>query len=106
GRIRKITFDPRIDWTEYVVVTAQDIPGKNCIALILDDQPCLAADFVNHPEEPILLLAHVDRHKLRKAVDAVSIVYDPPPPVFSIEESERQSTIIWGADNIFKSYLV
>jgi len=25
-----------------ILVTAKDIPGKNCIALILDDQPCLA----------------------------------------------------------------
>jgi CO/xanthine dehydrogenase Mo-binding subunit len=106
GKIRKITFDPGINWDEFVVVTAKDIPGKNCIALILDDQPCLAAETVNHPEEPILLLAHPDRHKLRRAVDAVSIEYDVLPPVFSIEESEQLSNIIWGADNTFKKYLI
>src|SRR5258706_12871657 len=66
GKIRKITFGPDAAWNEYVVVSARDIPGKNCIALILDDQPCLASDSVNHPEEPILLLARPDRHKLRK----------------------------------------
>jgi CO/xanthine dehydrogenase Mo-binding subunit len=106
GKIRNISFDPAVAWNEFVLVTVKDIPGKNCISLILDDQPCLASEYVNHPEEPILLLAHPDRHKLRKAVDAVSIAYDPLPPVFSIEESEQQSTVIWGADNIFKSYLV
>jgi CO/xanthine dehydrogenase Mo-binding subunit len=106
GKFKKISFDPNVDWNEFVVVTAKDIPGKNCIALILDDQPCLAADAVNHAEEPVLLLAHADRHKLRKAVDAVSIEYEPLPSVHSIEESERQSTIIWGNDNTFKSYLV
>jgi len=106
GRIRKISFDPDMAWSEFVVVTARDIPGKNCIALILDDQPCLASETVNHAEEPILLLAHPDRHKLRKAVEAVSIEYDPLPSVHSIEESEQQSTIIWGTDNILKSYLV
>jgi CO/xanthine dehydrogenase Mo-binding subunit len=74
--------------------------------LILDDQPCLASEAVNHPEEPILLLAHPDRHKLRKAVDAVAIDYDPLPSIHSIEESEEQSTIIWGSDNTLKSYLV
>jgi len=68
------------------------------------DQPCLAADSVNHPEEPILLLAHADRHKLRKAVDAVVIEYEPLPPVHTIEESEQKSTIIWGADNTFKNF--
>jgi len=67
GTIKAISFDPRLDWGEFVTVTAQDIPGKNCIALIFDDQPCLADGRVNHPEEPILLLAHVDPHRLRKA---------------------------------------
>src|SRR4029077_8066958 len=88
------------------IVTAKDIPGKNCISLILDDQPCLASETVNHPEEPILLLAHADRHKLRRAVDAISIEYEPLPPVHTMEESERQSTIIWGTDNTFKTFLV
>ncbi|HKV63660.1 MAG TPA: xanthine dehydrogenase family protein molybdopterin-binding subunit [Candidatus Acidoferrum sp.] len=106
GKIKKISFGPGVDWNEFVVVSARDIPGKNCIALILDDQPCLAAETVNHSEEPILLLAHADLHKLHKAVEAVSIEYEPLPPVHSMEESERQSTIIWGTDNTLKSYLV
>src|SRR5881296_3114473 len=106
GKIKQIHFGPGVDWNEYVVVSAKDIPGKNCIALILDDQPCLASEFVNHPEEPILLLAHPDRPKLRKAVEAVSIEYDSLPALHTIEESERQSTIIWGRDNTFKSYLI
>ena len=106
GKIKKINFGPGVPWNEYVVASAKDIPGKNCIALILDDQPCLASDSVNHPEEPILLLAHADRHKLRKAVDAVAIEYEPLLSVHTIEESERKSTIVWGADNTFKSFLV
>src|SRR6202051_5402959 len=106
GVIKKISFDPSIDWNEFAIVTARDIPGKNCIALIGDDQPCLAEELINHPEEPILLLAHSDRNLLAKAVEAVSIEYDPLPPIFTIEESETLSEIIWGADNIFKSYLI
>ena len=106
GKIRKLSFDSTLSWNDFVVVTAKDIPGKNCISLILDDQPCLASETVNHPEEPILLLAHADRHKLQKAVDAVSIEYEPLPSVHSIEDSERQSPIIWGADNTFKTFLV
>jgi CO/xanthine dehydrogenase Mo-binding subunit len=106
GRIRNITFNPRIPWDEFVIVSAKDIPGKNCISLIGDDQPCLASEFVNHPEEPILLLAHPDRHLLAKAVAAVSIEYDPLPAIFTIEESERRSEIVWGEDNIFKTYLI
>jgi CO/xanthine dehydrogenase Mo-binding subunit len=106
GRIRKITFDPGIPWSEFVIVSAKDIPGRNCITLIGDDQPCLASQFVNHPEEPILLLAHPDRHALQKAVDAVSIEYDLLPPIFTIEEGQCSSEVVWGADNIFKTYRI
>jgi CO/xanthine dehydrogenase Mo-binding subunit len=106
GRIRKITFGPGIPWDEFVMVSAKDVPGKNCIALIGDDQPCLANEFVNHPEEPILLLAHPDRYLLPKAVEAISIEYDALPAIFTIEESERRSEIVWGEDNVFKTYLI
>jgi len=106
GKIKQITFSHGIDWNEFVIVTSADIPGTNCIALIEDDQPCLADGLVNHPEEPILLLAHPDRHLLPKAVEAVTIDYDPLPAIFTIEESENFSQIIWGADNTFKTYLI
>jgi CO/xanthine dehydrogenase Mo-binding subunit len=106
GKIKKITLGRGIDWEEYVVVTAKDIPGKNYIALIENDQPCLADGVVNHPEEPILLLAHPDKHALPRAVAAVEIEYEPLPAIFSISDSERQKEIIWGADNVFKKYLI
>jgi len=106
GRIKKITFGGGIAWDEFVIVSAKDIPGKNCIALIGEDQPCLADGVVNHPEEPVLLLAHPDRHVLPKAVEAVSIEYDALPAIFTIEESESRSEIVWGEDNVFKTYLI
>lgn len=106
GKIKKITFDSAVDWNEFTIVSARDIPGANCIALILDDQPCLADGVVNHPEEPILLLAHPDRHILPKAVASIHIEYEPLPAIFTLEDSERQAEIIWGTDNIFKTYLI
>jgi CO/xanthine dehydrogenase Mo-binding subunit len=106
GLIRSIHFDPCIDWTQFTVVTAFDIPGRNHIHLIFDDQPCLADEQVNHCDEAILLLAHPSRQKLREAAAAIRIDYDPLPPVFTIEESERQEAIIWGEDNILKSFLL
>src|ERR1700738_3193583 len=106
GVVKRISFGSQFDWSEFVIVTAKDIPGKNCIALIGDDQPCLATEFVNHPEEPILLLAHSDCHRLPKAVEAVSIEYYPLPAIFTMEESERSSQVVWGEDNIFKTYLI
>jgi CO/xanthine dehydrogenase Mo-binding subunit len=106
GVIRSIHFDSSIDWTQFTVVTAFDIPGRNHIHLIFEDQPCLADGQVNHCDEAILLLAHPSRQKLREAAAAIRIDYDPLPPVFTIEESERQDAIIWGEDNILKSFLL
>jgi CO/xanthine dehydrogenase Mo-binding subunit len=106
GKIKQITFGPGIDWNEFVIVTPADIPGKNCIALIEDDQPCLADGVVNHPEEPLLLLAHPDRHLLPKAVEAISVEYEPLPAIFDMKESESLTQTIWGTDNIFKTYLI
>jgi CO/xanthine dehydrogenase Mo-binding subunit len=106
GRIRGIAFGPGIPWEEFTVVTAKDIPGHNCIVLINNDWPCLADGVVNHPQEAILLLAHPDRHLLPLAVAAVSIDYEPLPSVHSIAGSESGETIVWGQDNIFKSFLM
>src|SRR6202453_3875506 len=106
GFIRSIGFDPSIDWSEFTIVTAADVPGKNHIQIIFADQPCLADEVVNHCDEAIVLLAHPDKYKLREAVDAVHIEYEPLPPIFTIEESERQDAIVWGPDNLLKSYLL
>jgi CO/xanthine dehydrogenase Mo-binding subunit len=106
GKIKNISFSPEIDWSEFVIATAQDIPGKNCIALILDDQPCLADGVINHPEEPIILLAHADKHVLAKAVDAIVLDAEALPTVHSIEQSEQANEIIWGTDNVFKRFLI
>ncbi|HEY3629115.1 MAG TPA: xanthine dehydrogenase family protein molybdopterin-binding subunit [Terracidiphilus sp.] len=106
GIIRAIHFDPRINWSEFTVVTAFDIPGRNYIQLIFDDQPCLADERVNHCDEAIVLLAHPDRQRLREAAAAVRIEYDPLPPVFTIDDSERRDVIVWGEDNILKSFLL
>jgi len=106
GRIRAIHFEGEIPWHEFIVVTAKDIPGKNCIALLIEDQPCLAAEFVNHPEEAVILLAHHDKYLLEEARRAVRIEIESLRGVFSIEDSLERKEIIWGQDNIFKSFVV
>src|SRR6478672_7216946 len=106
GRILGIEFDPAIPWDEFTIVTAADVPGKNRVALIVDDQPYLAEDVANHPEEPILLLAHRDRMMVEEGRRHVHVRVEPQPAVFSIDAALAGSLVIWGADNIFKSYLV
>jgi CO/xanthine dehydrogenase Mo-binding subunit len=106
GRITEIIFDPAVPWDEFTIVTARDIPGANCVALILNDQPYLADQLVNHAEEPVLLLAHEDKYLLEEARRAVRVLIEPLPAVFNLDDSLAQKEIVWGEDNIFKSYLV
>ncbi len=95
-----------IPWDEFTIVTAKDIPGENCVALILNDQPYLADRFVNHPEEPIVLLAHHDKYLLEEARRHVRIDYEEQPAIFSPQDSLAKNEIIWGDDNVFKKFLV
>ncbi|HET6647590.1 MAG TPA: xanthine dehydrogenase family protein, partial [Pyrinomonadaceae bacterium] len=106
GRIKKISFDGDIPWDEFTIVTAKDIPGENYVALILNDQPYLAAEFINHAEEPVVLLAHPDKYLLEEARRNVRIETEELPAVLSLEDSLAQNEIIWGNDNVFKSFLV
>src|SRR5438094_2806958 len=129
GRIKNISFDqppasstplgmpsrgPRsaggsdlnIPWDEFTIVTAKDIPGENYVALILNDQPYLADKVVNHPEEPIVLLAHQDKYWLEEARRNVRIEYEELPAIFTLEDSLEKKEIIWGEDNVFKEFLV
>ncbi len=106
GRILGITFQDGVPWSEFTVVTAADIPGKNVVSLIVDDQPYLASTHVNHLHEPILLLAHPNKNLLEKARSLVKIEYQPLPTVFDIDSSLARKQIVWGEDNVFKHYLM
>lgn len=106
GRIKSISFAGDLPWDEFTIVTAKDIPGENYVALILNDQPYLAEEVVNHPEEPIVLLAHPDKYLLEEARRNVQIEIEELPPIFTLEDSLNKKEIVWGQDNIFKSFLV
>src|SRR2546422_772415 len=106
GRIKGISFSEGIPWHEFTIVTAKDIPGENYVALIAHDQPYLADGVVNHSEEPVVLLAHPEKYLLEEARRAVQLEIEPQRPTFTIEDSLNKKEIIWGEDNVFKSYSV
>ena len=109
GRIKSISFEGNVPWNEFTIVTAEDIRdngGENYVALIMNDQPYLADEVFNHPEEPIVLLAHPDRYLLEEARRNVRIEIEELPAIFSLEDSLAKKEIIWGEDNVFKTFLV
>ena len=106
GRVTGIEFDPTVNWSEFTIVTARDVPGRNVVALLVDDQPCLADGQINHPEEPVVLLAHPDKFMAERARRHVRILTEPLPAIFSMADSLACKEVIWGTDNVIKSYLL
>jgi CO/xanthine dehydrogenase Mo-binding subunit len=79
--------DVRVDGnrTGLTIVDYRDIPGRNIVALIEEDQPCLAERTIRHVAEPILLLAHEDRDRLLAA--DVQIAYRETVPNYDPQTS-------------------
>jgi CO/xanthine dehydrogenase Mo-binding subunit len=86
GEITRIHLD--FDRAGFAVVDHRDIPGRNVVALIDDDQPCLVERLVRHAAEPILILVHEDRDRLRTA--DVRIEYREAAPNY---DPETASTV-------------
>lgn len=100
GAVREIRFAEGVDWSEFVIVDHRDVPGANEVRLIGLDQPVLAADYVRHVHEPVVLLAHPSREVVRRAVSMVEVVVDADPPVLDFRVAPRPEQIQFGADNV------
>src|SRR5262245_65316635 len=84
GEITGIRY--AFDRSGFTVVDHTDVPGRNIVALIDDDQPSLAEGSVRHIAEPIVLIAHTDRATLAAA--DVTITYNETPPILHPERSD------------------
>lgn len=104
GVLKGIKTLPAFEGTGAVLVTAEDIPGENYVAIVRKDYPALAAPEVNYATQAVALVAAPDRESLKRAMDAVKVEIDPLPPVFTIEESEARKELIWGEDNCVDRY--
>ncbi|HEY7568235.1 MAG TPA: xanthine dehydrogenase family protein, partial [Gemmatimonadaceae bacterium] len=81
----RLEFDP----AGYTIVDHRDIPasGRNVIALIENDQPCLVEREIRHVAEPVMLLAHENREALWAA--HVELSEEPYEPLFDPELSPK-----------------
>jgi CO/xanthine dehydrogenase Mo-binding subunit len=106
GTLRAIRLDPSFDWTGVVVVTADDIPGRNTIYLIEEDQPALVqvGGRIRHVDEPVALVAASTRRRAREAAAHVLLDVEELPAVHSIDEALRADVRLHGDDNVFKRF--
>ncbi|MFM8532192.1 MAG: xanthine dehydrogenase family protein molybdopterin-binding subunit [Acidimicrobiia bacterium] len=82
-RARHVSLPP-----DFIVADHRDIPGPNYVALIDPDQPCLAVDEIRHVAEPILLVAHQDKHALADLGTRVGFEYGVLAPNYDPEASD------------------
>ncbi len=111
GRVTGLRFvdgtDQGVDWREFAVVTANDIPrhskldgvDPNLVALIARDQPYLVRDEFRHVGEPVALLAHPDPEILRRAVDLVEVQTEPLPAVLDYRVPPTPGQVQHGDDS-------
>src|SRR5262245_6480051 len=106
GVIKRVTLDPAFDWSGVTVADHKDIPGENLVALIVDDQPLLAAHEVRHAEEPILLVAHESPERAEAARRAVQVEIEPLPAALTVEEALEKKALVYGDDNVMKEIVI
>jgi len=109
GRILGLRFEPGLPWEEFTIVAAADLAAmgwRNRVESIEPDQPFLAEGVINHAEEPVLLLAHADRHLLERARRAVTVEVEPLPAVLDLDEALACAQAVGGRRNLFKEILI
>jgi CO/xanthine dehydrogenase Mo-binding subunit len=106
ARLVAIELDPDFDWSDVTVVTAQDIPGRNTILLIEEDQPCLVpvGGIIRHVDEPIALVAAPTRDKAIAALAHCKLEVEELPALLDPESALQSDVRIYGDDNVFKTF--
>ena len=108
GTLQKIDLGPGFDWSQVVVATAEDIPGRNTVLLIEDDQPALVplGGTIRHPDEAVALIAAPSQQLALEALANITLVVDEKKPVFDLEEAVTAEVKIHQDNNIYKSFLI
>lgn len=89
----------------YFVVDRQDVPGRNRVRMILDDQPFFAESEVNYVGEPILLVAGPDKTEVLRLLRSIEVSYEDIEPVLTLADSEREDLIpVYGGRKYFADY--
>ena len=85
------------------VLTAEDIPGRNEIHVVFNDQPFLAPGLVKYVGEPVAVLAAETAEIAEEAAEKIHIEYEDLPPLFDPMEARWHPDVhLFGKDNIYK----
>lgn len=85
AKIKEIRF-PKMD-SDIHIIDFKDIPGKNIVKIIFDDQEIFPEEIVTYIGQPILLVVGKDKAILEDFIKHTEIVYELLPPVFDWVDS-------------------
>ncbi|MFA7577412.1 MAG: xanthine dehydrogenase family protein molybdopterin-binding subunit [Candidatus Muiribacteriota bacterium] len=88
------------------IFTAKDIPGKNIIHVILDDQPFLAKEKVMYPGHPIAVVAAITPEACEKALKTIKVEIEELPAIIDFEQSKNNSVKLFENNNVFCSFKI
>jgi len=87
------------------VLTADDIPGRNCIPVVFDDLVLLAGDEVRFHGEPVALVGAETEEAAEQGARRVRVSYETLEPVLDpIEALGPEGPLIHGSDNVYKRW--
>ncbi len=96
GSVASITLPKLSD--DFIVITAQDIPGSNSIKVFDETIPLLSGDHIIYREQPILAVFGPDRESVHQAAMQVTINYSvDEEPVEADQSLEHETSMSWGA---------
>ncbi|HPJ25388.1 MAG TPA: xanthine dehydrogenase family protein molybdopterin-binding subunit [Synergistaceae bacterium] len=104
GKILSLHGNPDFDWSRVVVVTPEDLPGPNEVAIVETDHPILAEGEARFFGEPLALVAAPDKELLRRALKALEVEMEELPPLLDPREALEKEDYVRGKTNLFKEY--
>ncbi|MGB7594956.1 MAG: xanthine dehydrogenase family protein molybdopterin-binding subunit [Erysipelotrichaceae bacterium] len=91
----------------YEIVDAHDIPGKNIVPIVVEDEPFFAEDVVNFIGQPILLVVGPDKEVILDIIGKIHVAYQPMEPILSIQAAtETHANFIYGDKPYFCEYVL
>ncbi len=85
------------------ILSAEDIPGRNEIHVVLNDQPFLAPGVVRYVGEPVAVLAAETAESAEEALEKIQIDYEDLPSLLDPLEARWHPKVhLFGKDNIYK----
>jgi CO/xanthine dehydrogenase Mo-binding subunit len=89
----------------YWIVDRNDVPGRNRVKMLVDDQPFFADGVVNYVGEPILLVVGPEKETVVRILESIQIRYEDLEPVLTVEDSlDPGIPPIFESNNKFAEY--